>query len=73
MECHKMEKTITEINCSTGEEITRPLTEDELAQLELDKAELAAKETEAEAKAQAKANLLAKLGITADEAKLLLG
>jgi hypothetical protein len=67
-----MEKTITEINCTTGEEITRPLTQAELAQLELDKAELAARQAEAEAKAQAKADLFAKLGISEEEAKLLL-
>jgi len=68
-----MEKTITEINCTTGEEITRPLTEAELAQLELDKAELAVKQAEAEAKAAQRQAILDRLGITSEEVKILLG
>jgi hypothetical protein len=58
---------------STGEVIVREYNDDEmighnalLAQIELEAAE-------AEAKAQAKAELLERLGITEDEAKLLLG
>ena len=43
-----------------------------LAQREIDLAAAAAKEAEAEKKAQAKSALLKKLGITEDEAKLLL-
>jgi hypothetical protein len=43
-----------------------------LAQRAIDLASAAAKEAEAQAKAQAKAALLEKLGITEDEAKLLL-
>jgi len=43
-----------------------------LAQREIDLAAATAKQAEAEAKAQAKAALLKRLGITADEAKLLL-
>ena len=64
---------IIEHNVTTGEIIERELTADELAQLKADKAE-----TKAEAEAQAqkaadKAALLAKLGISAEEATLLLG
>ena len=56
----------------TGKVIERELNADELKQHELDKARVAA-ENEAEAtKTAQKANLIAKLGITADEAKLLL-
>ena len=69
-------KTAIEVNCATGEVIERPLTADEITaneaaqvQAELDKA---AADKEAAAQAVAKAALLAKLGITADEAKLLL-
>ena len=69
--------TAIEVNCATGEVIERPLTADEIAaneaaqaQAEADKA---AADKEAAAKAVAKAALLAKLGITADEANLLLG
>jgi hypothetical protein len=54
-------------------EVKREFTDAEYAQHELDKAEALAKEAETAAKAQAKAALLAKLGITAEEAALLLG
>ena len=54
-------------------ETKREFTEAEYAQWELDKAEDARLALEAKAKAEAKAALLAKLGITADEAALLLG
>jgi hypothetical protein len=56
----------------TGEVIEREMNADELAQLAKDKAEGAAALAEAEEKAAEKAALLAKLGITDDEAKLLL-
>jgi predicted PhzF superfamily epimerase YddE/YHI9 len=66
-----------EINATTGEVLERELNSDELKQEIKDHAELselkAAKMAEEEAKATAKADLLARLGITADEAKLLLG
>ena len=59
-------------NVETGEIIEREFNADELAQLQADKALAQTKAAEAEAKAQAKADLLGRLGITADEAKLLL-
>jgi FMN-dependent NADH-azoreductase len=65
------------INCETGEVIDREFNEEELAQLDADiaasEAIEAAKEAEAAAKAEAKAALLERLGITAEEASLLLG
>jgi hypothetical protein len=65
-----------EVNCETGEVTERPLTADELAQREADAAKAesdrVALEAENAAKAAQKAELLAKLGITADEAALLL-
>ena len=68
--------TAIEVNCATGEVTERPLTAEELAQREADAAAFAAKKAEEDAKAaadaEAKAALLTKLGITADEAKLLL-
>jgi hypothetical protein len=74
MEYHKMTKPqIKEFNCETGEEVVRDANAEELAQMELDAANAAAKQAEAEAKATAKAALLNRLGITAEEAKLLLG
>lgn len=64
------------INCETKEQIEVELTDEEVAQLEADRAkaetERVAKEAEAAAKAEAKAELLSKLGITAEEAALLL-
>jgi regulator of protease activity HflC (stomatin/prohibitin superfamily) len=65
-----------EVNCATGEVTERLLTTEEIAQREADaiaaEAEQVAAEAKATADATAKATLLAKLGITADEAKLLL-
>ena len=59
-------------NLETGEIIDREMTADELAQREADLATQALAAAEAEAKATQKAALLVKLGITVDEAKLLL-
>jgi len=60
------------VNAETGEEIVRELNADELAQQAIDVAAHEAKTAAAEQAATDKAALLAKLGITADEAKLLL-
>jgi hypothetical protein len=63
---------IIEHNCETGKITEREPNAAELAQNELDKLEADARQIEIEAKVQAKAALLERLGITADEAKLLL-
>ena len=66
-----MTKEIVIINGETGDQIQRPMTEQEIAEYEYrwrDPQEVA----EAEAKAAQKAALLDRLGITEDEAKLLL-
>lgn len=60
-------------NMETNEVIDRQMNNAEFAQYQIDQAEIAAKKAEAEAKATARQALLDKLGITADEAKLLLG
>jgi hypothetical protein len=65
-----------EVNCTTGEVTERDLTAAELqaqadAQAQAEAERLAA-EAEAAEKATAKAALLKRLGITADEAALLL-
>jgi len=60
------------VNATTGEEIEREMTEKELAQLQSDQAEAQIKAQAAVEAAAAKAALLEKLGITEDEAKLLL-
>ena len=75
MEYHKMSKTqIKEYNCETGEEIVRDATDAEIAQIESDAANDAARKAEAEAKAQAKAaaeGKLAALGLTTDDLRAL--
>ena len=63
---------IKEYNCETQKEIIRDATAAEITQMVLDKTEAEAKQAEAEAKATAKEKLLSKLGITAEEAALLL-
>ena len=63
---------IHEINAVTGEIIDREPTAEELAQRELDAEVTRAKSIAEKERAQAKANLLERLGITADEAALLL-
>jgi hypothetical protein len=60
------------VNCETGEEIIRDANAEELAQMQLDADNAAARKAEAEAKATAKAALLTQLGITEEQAKLLL-
>ena len=55
-----------------GTTVERDLTEQELAQIESDKITEAERVARLEAKATAKAALLAQLGITEEQAKLLL-
>ena len=69
-----------EVNCSTGETIYRPLTEEELAQRDVDAADYAAYqtalqaslETSAALKASAKAKLVAGTPLTEEEASVLV-
>jgi len=63
---------ITQMNSITGELIERDFTADEIAQSKLDQAEQFKAQKIAETQAIAKASLLQRLGITADEAVLLL-
>jgi hypothetical protein len=66
-----------EVNCATGIAVEVPLTAEEIAQREVDaanaEADRAAKEAAAAQAAIDKAVLLVKLGITEEEAQLLLG
>jgi hypothetical protein len=59
-------------NTETDEIIDREMNDAEFAQYEEDQAKFAAEAAKTEAKAQAKTQLLERLGITEDEAKLLL-
>ena len=73
----KMSEIKIEHNVQTGEIIEIPLTDKEVKELEKSRAEGLAAQSEAEAaaaqKAADKAALLAQLGITEEQAKLLLG
>lgn len=64
--------TITIFDLETGEEVTRPMTDEEVAQYEIDTAKMNAEITAENEAANAKAALLNRLGITAEEAALLL-
>jgi hypothetical protein len=68
--------TRIEVNCTTGEVLEIELTDAEIQQREDDRiayeATKAEEATNAALKAEAKAGLLARLGITAEEAELLL-
>jgi hypothetical protein len=63
---------ITEHNVETGEVIKRDMTKDEAAQHKIDEAARVAMIAKIEADAIAKSSLLERLGISAEEAKLLL-
>jgi hypothetical protein len=64
------------VDCSTGETTEVELTAEEIAQREADaakaEADRIAKEAQDKAKADAKAELLDRLGLTAEEAALLV-
>lgn len=64
---------ITEHNVKTGKIVERKMNADELKQYDTEQAERIAAEAQAEAKATARQAILDRLGLTADEAKLLLG
>jgi len=59
-------------NIETDEITIREMTDEEFAHYQLVQDNFQTQQVELEAKAQAKAALLERLGITADEAKLLL-
>ena len=65
------------INCETGEVIERELNAEELAQQKIDEAEIAAAKAIADAEAKAKATqrqaILDRLGLSQEEANILLG
>ena len=60
------------VNCETGEETLVELSAEDLAQQEIDEALSAQIKAEADAKRQARLTILEKLGLTEDEANLLL-
>jgi hypothetical protein len=60
-------------NAETGELIYREMDDIEFAQYQKDKASAQKQNAEDEAKATAKAEILDRLGLTADELKTILG
>ena len=64
--------TIRIHNVTTNEIIDREMTSEEFEQYQADQAQAELAKAKAEAKATQKAGLLDRLGITEDEAKLLL-
>jgi hypothetical protein len=65
------------VNCETNEIVERELNAEEIAQQEIDEANIVAAKAIADAEAEAKAAqrqaLLSRLGITEEEARILLG
>lgn len=61
------------VNCETGEEIEREMNDVEFAQYEADQTAEAQRRAELESKAAARQAILDRLGLTEDEAKLLIG
>jgi inosine/xanthosine triphosphate pyrophosphatase family protein len=69
----KTKPQIKIINCETGEETVRDATDAEIAQMAIDAENEATQKAQAEAKAAEKQAIADRLGLTADELKLLLG
>jgi hypothetical protein len=65
--------TIRIQNSETGEVIDREMTAEEIAQMEQDNALFQQRVAEQESKLEAREAVLAKLGLTAEEAAALLG
>ena len=61
------------INCETGETVERDMNKAEKDQQKVDEVLVNELKAEAEAKAVARQAILDRLGLTADEAKLILG
>jgi hypothetical protein len=61
------------VNCETGEEIIRDANAAEIAQIKVDADNAAKAKAEATAKETAKAAILDRIGLTADELKTILG
>lgn len=63
---------VREFNCETGKTIDREATAEEIAQIKKDEELFAKERAERQALAESKQAILDRLGITEDEAKLLL-
>jgi hypothetical protein len=61
------------VNVQTGEEVLKELSKADKDQQKIDEAQVIELQAEATAKATAKAAILERLGLTADELKTILG
>jgi hypothetical protein len=61
------------VNCETGEEIVRDANAEEIAQMQTQAENDAIAQAQVEAKENAKAAILDRIGLTADELKMILG
>ena len=61
------------VDCLTGEEVTRNATNSEIAEYKIESDSNALKIAEDQAQATARAAILDRLGLTAEEAAILLG
>ena len=68
-----MPKPIVRIYTAPNEFIDREMNDAEFKQYKIDQAEFAKQQNEAEAKEAAKAVILDRIGLTADELKTILG
>ena len=68
-----MKKPTIRIYQGDGEFIDREMNDDEFAQYQIDAANAIARKAEAEAKETAKAAILDRIGLTADELQTILG
>ena len=68
-----MRPTVKILDIETNEEIEREMNDVEFEQYQKDQADIAKARAKAQAAIEAKAALLERLGITEEEAKLLLG
>ena len=69
----KLKPQVKFVNAETGEEIVRDANAQELEQMEIDAIEYAAIKAEAKTKETARAAILDRIGLTADELKTILG
>ncbi len=69
----KSKPQIKIIDCTTGDEIVRDATVEEIAQIEIDVAAGKAIEMAETEKEMAKQAILDRIGLTADELKMILG
>ena len=61
------------VNAETGEEIIRDANAEEIAQMEIDADNAVTRKAEVDAKETAKAAILDRIGLTADELQTILG